>query len=68
MKYHAVLVTFKKKQQNLKLSSSANYRWRFKGQKDLIPLLEAAVQCKHQCSGTVIANYLSLYPFILVVF
>ena len=28
MKYHAL---FLKKQQNLKLSSAVNYRWRFKG-------------------------------------
>ena len=29
MKYHALLVIFEK-QQNLKLSSATNYRWRFK--------------------------------------
>ena len=28
MKYHALLVIFEKRQ-NLKLSSAANYRWRF---------------------------------------
>ena len=32
MKYHALFVIFeKKKQQNLKLSSAANNRWRSKG-------------------------------------
>ena len=30
MKYHALFVILKKRQ-NLKLSSAANYRWRFKG-------------------------------------
>ena len=31
MKYQALLANFEKKeQQNLKLSSAANYRWRFK--------------------------------------
>ena len=30
MKYHALLL-FLKNRQNLKLSSAANYRWRFKG-------------------------------------
>ena len=30
MKYHALLVIYEKRQ-NLKLSSAANYRWRFKG-------------------------------------
>ena len=33
MKYHALFV-FLKKQQNLKLSSAANYMWRFKGLKN----------------------------------
>ena len=28
MKYHALFVIFEKKQQNLKLSSAANHRWR----------------------------------------
>ena len=31
MEYHALFVKFEKKQQNLKLLSAANYRWRFKG-------------------------------------
>ena len=31
MKYHALFVIFEK-QQHLKLSSAANYSWRFKGQ------------------------------------
>ena len=29
--YHALLVLFFEKQQNLKLSSAANYRWHFMG-------------------------------------
>ena len=33
MKYHALFVIFEKKNQhNLKLSSAANYRWRFMGE------------------------------------
>ena len=32
MKYHALFVIFKKRQ-NLKLLPAANYRWRFKGQR-----------------------------------
>ena len=35
MKYHALFVNFEKRQ-NLKLSSAANYRWRFKGLVDQI--------------------------------
>ena len=31
MKYHALFVILKKRQ-NLKLSSAANYRWRLKGE------------------------------------
>ena len=31
MKYHALFVIFEKKKTILKLSSAANYRWRFKG-------------------------------------
>ena len=31
MKYHALFAIFETKQQNLKLSSAANYRWSFKG-------------------------------------
>ena len=31
MKYHDLFVDFEKKQQNLKLLSAANYRWRFMG-------------------------------------
>ena len=31
MKYHALFVIFEKKKQNVKLSSAANYRWRFMG-------------------------------------
>ena len=31
MKYHALFVVFLNKGQNLKLSSAANYRWRFMG-------------------------------------
>ena len=30
MKYHALFVIFEEKQIKLKLSSAANYRWRFK--------------------------------------
>ena len=33
MKYHNLFVIFEKKQQNLKLSFAAKYRWRFKGKR-----------------------------------
>ena len=39
MKYHALFVIFEK-QQNLKLSSAANYRWSFMG--------EAILLCKRR--------------------
>ena len=32
MKYHTFFVIFEKARQNFKLSSAANYRWRFMGQ------------------------------------
>ena len=36
MKYHALFVILKKRQ-NLKLSSAANYRWRFLGNLNKVP-------------------------------
>ena len=36
MRYPDLFVVFEKTQQNLKLSSAANYRWRFKGEEAII--------------------------------
>ena len=45
MKYHALFV-ISKKRQNLKLWSAANYRWRFKGQNILWQPF-CLVECNH---------------------
>ena len=50
MKYHALFVIFEK-QQNLKFSSAANYRWRFKGKYGCIVWMEKGVDTDQLASS-----------------
>ena len=57
MKYHALFVIFEKKQQNLKLLSAANYRWRFIGLSNFRLLSEESL--------SVILSCWSLYSLLM---
>ena len=58
MKYHALFVFFLKKQQNLKLSSAANYRWRFKGLKIDLELIQSSLSLVTSLIQIVNINYI----------
>ena len=47
MKYHALFVSFEKKQQNLKLSSAVNCRWRFMGKHDVSCYVKCVMKIMH---------------------
>ena len=55
-----LFLLFLKKRQNLKLSSAANYRWRFKGK-----LIACSVICTHCCRMLIIAKASFLFRKIL---
>ena len=64
MKYHALLL-FLKKQQNLKLSSAANYRWSFMGYARTMPLQHPYI--KMAISGSILfAKHISKQQKLLL--
>ena len=64
MNYHALFVILKK-QQNLKLSSAANYRWRFKWHLGLVTRKPNFVECKQQSRSLISAFVFSALVCII---